>query len=101
MLLRPGCRRWRHCRRPVECVSSLPSRRSVEWHWERRTSGAKEAAEKVCTGQESKTPGAKAQRILNHLRPDKSRALIQSVSFSAACKALIRRTVLGATKVVP
>jgi hypothetical protein len=35
-----------------------------------RTSGAKEAAEKVCTGQESKTPGAKARRILSHLRPD-------------------------------
>jgi hypothetical protein len=30
---------------------------------------AKEAAEKVCTGQESKTSGAKARRILNHLRP--------------------------------
>jgi hypothetical protein len=31
---------------------------------------AKEAAEKVCTGLESKTSGAEARRILNHVRPD-------------------------------
>jgi hypothetical protein len=30
----------------------------------------KEAAEKVCTERESNTTGAKARRILNHLRPD-------------------------------
>jgi hypothetical protein len=32
--------------------------------------GAKQAAEKVCTRQESNTSGAKARRILNHLWPD-------------------------------
>jgi hypothetical protein len=32
--------------------------------------GAKQAAEKVCTRQESNTSGAKARRILNHVWPD-------------------------------
>jgi hypothetical protein len=31
---------------------------------------AKQAAEKVATGQERRTSGAKAHHILNYLRPD-------------------------------
>ena len=93
MLLRPGCRRWRHCRRPVECVSSLPSRRSVEWHFGKDVPQGLKRLRKKSAPEESKTPPISTARLKSC--PDKS------VSFSAACKALIRRTVLGATKVVP
>jgi WD40 repeat protein len=44
--------------------------RTLEGHSGGSVESPSEAAEKVCTGRESNTSGAKAQRILNHLRPD-------------------------------
>ena len=35
-----------------------------------RENWALHAAEKLCTGHERRTSGARARRILNHLRPD-------------------------------
>ena len=60
MLLRPGCRRWRHCRRPVECVSSLPSRRSVEWHFGKDVpQGLKRLRKKSAPDRKAKPQGLK------------------------------------------